>query len=153
MAIPTIITILFTAAFFGLSFNPLLMYSIPKFYLQADKYQENELPDTNPDNQQEYDFIIIGAGSAGATIASRLSETENVSVLLIEAGGHENLYLDIPLAAIPLQIDTEWNWHYLTEPSDDYCRGYTDKQCRIAMGKVMGGCSSINAMIVSRGEF
>lgn len=69
-------------------------------------YDDSELSDTTPTNQYAYDFIVIGAGSAGATVASRISEIEDVTVLLIEAGDKEYSLADIPLIAPSLPTKT-----------------------------------------------
>ncbi|XP_058800076.1 glucose dehydrogenase [FAD, quinone]-like [Phymastichus coffea] len=123
-----------------------------KFISDALKLTANELHDITPSNKQEYDFIIVGAGSAGATIANRLTEIEEARVLLIEAGSKENLIMDIPLTAIYLELDKNKQWGYLTEPSNQYCLGIDNKQCKIPFGKGMGGTSSVNYMMVTRGN-
>ena len=63
----------------------------------------------------EYDFIIVGAGSAGAVVANRLSEISNWKVLLLEAGGQETELSDIPVQANDLQLGP-LDWKYKTEP-------------------------------------
>ena len=62
-----------------------------------------------------YDFIVVGGGSAGAVIASRLSEVPNWSVLLLEAGGDENEVSDVPALAGYMQL-SEFDWKYKIEP-------------------------------------
>ncbi|XP_050528297.1 glucose dehydrogenase [FAD, quinone]-like [Daktulosphaira vitifoliae] len=99
----------------------------------------------------EYDFIIVGAGSAGSVVASRLTEVLKWKVLLIEAGQEEHFIMDIPLAANMLQF-TEANWKYKTMPSNEYCLGHVNKQCNFPRGKVMGGSSVLNYMIYTRGH-
>ncbi|XP_035890898.1 glucose dehydrogenase [FAD, quinone]-like [Anopheles stephensi] len=99
----------------------------------------------------EYDFIIVGAGSAGCVLANRLSEVPDWSVLLIEAGSHESLLMDVPMAAHFLQ-NYDINWDYRTKPSDRYCLAFKNNQCRFPRGKVMGGSSVINYMIYTRGN-
>lgn len=69
---------------------------------------------------QEYDFIVIGGGSAGAVLASRLSEIEDWDVLLVEAGGDETAWSDIPGSAKYLQL-TDMDWQYKTEPQPGQC--------------------------------
>ncbi|KAJ8681199.1 hypothetical protein QAD02_016986 [Eretmocerus hayati] len=123
-----------------------------QFLRDYNAYEKRELPDFTPFHRQHFDFVVVGAGSAGSTIASRLTELPNIKVLLIEAGGHENLLMDVPLLALYLQLNKDTNWDYLSEPSDDYCRGVNNLQCKIARGKVMGGSSSINFMIATRGN-
>uniref|UniRef100_A0A182JBX2 Glucose-methanol-choline oxidoreductase N-terminal domain-containing protein n=1 Tax=Anopheles atroparvus TaxID=41427 RepID=A0A182JBX2_ANOAO len=101
--------------------------------------------------RDEYDFVIVGAGSAGSVLASRLSEVGDWSVLLIEAGPGENLIMDIPMAAHYLQ-GFNINWDYRTKPSERYCLAFKNNQCRFPRGKVMGGSSVLNYMIYTRGN-
>lgn len=123
-----------------------------KFSDNTLPYEKDELSDTTPKNQSEYDFIIIGAGSAGSTIASRLSEIENITVLLIEAGGKEYSLMDIPSMAHVLRFSDEVDWNFQTESSDKFCMGMTNNQCIWPRGKVMGGSSVLNLMIATRGN-
>lgn len=122
-----------------------------KFLFEYNEFNNKEVQDRTPSYNQEYDFIVVGAGAAGATIASRLSEISNATVLLIEAGEREYLLLDIPLAAIPNQLYKDGNWGYLSEPSNNYCRAFENNQCRMFQGKIMGGTSVVNAMLAIRG--
>lgn len=123
-----------------------------KFIEDYEQFKRNEVKDTTPSNLEEYDFIIVGAGSAGATIVARLSAVEDVKVLLIEAGGHEILIMDIPAIPIYLSFDKDLNWGYLTESSNDYCLGTSSHQCAIPIGKVVGGSSTVNFMMAIRGS-
>ncbi|KAJ8672765.1 hypothetical protein QAD02_004025 [Eretmocerus hayati] len=123
-----------------------------KYNDESTPSYEEEFEDTTPSNRSEYDFIIIGAGTAGATIASRLSENEGTTVLLIEAGSKEYPIMDVPLIAAALQMSDEINWRYQTEPSNEYCLGFIDKKCNWPRGKVMGGSSVLNVMIATRGN-
>lgn len=100
---------------------------------------------------KEYDFIIVGAGSAGCVLANRLSENPNWKVLLIEAGPSENLMMDIPMFVHYLQAFNV-NWNYKTKPSNSSCLGMKNNQCRWPRGKVMGGSSVLNFMIYTRGN-
>jgi len=94
-----------------------------------------------------YDYIVIGAGSAGCAVTGRLSEDEAVSVLLLEAGGPDDEPgIHIP-AAFPTLFKTPFDWAYETVPQT-HCNGRVDYMPR---GKVFGGSSSINAMIYQRG--
>ena len=95
-----------------------------------------------------FDYIVIGAGSAGAVVAGRLSEDPAVRVLLVEAGGSgRHLNVQIP-AAFPKQFKTGHDWEFYTEP-EPHLNGRTIYHPR---GKMLGGCSGQNAMIYIRGN-
>lgn len=98
-----------------------------------------------------YDFVIIGGGSAGCVLANRLSENPDWTVLLIEAGGEENILHDIPVGVHFLQ-GLPIDWSFKTEPSDEYCLGMKNHQCSFPRGKVLGGSSVLNYMIYTRGN-
>ncbi|XP_001946107.1 glucose dehydrogenase [FAD, quinone] [Acyrthosiphon pisum] len=99
----------------------------------------------------EYDFIVVGAGSAGSVVASRLSEVKQWQVLLIEAGQHASHFMDVPLAAPFLQFSSI-NWKYRTVPMNNSCLGMEGNRCKFPRGKVMGGSSVLNYMIYTRGN-
>ncbi|XP_073835221.1 glucose dehydrogenase [FAD, quinone]-like [Musca autumnalis] len=101
---------------------------------------------------KEYDFIIVGAGTAGCALAARLSENPQWKVLLLEAGGPELLVMDVPIFAHFLQLNRDINWAYRTQPSKDYCIGLTNNRCNFPRGKVMGGSSVLNYMMYTRGN-
>lgn len=121
------------------------------FLGQGEDYSRQQLPDTTPQNGATYDFVIVGAGTAGSTLAARLSEIPDVKVLLIEAGPHENFIMDIPMLVHFLQLSNDINWKYRTKPSNKYCLGMHNNSCNWPRGKVMGGSSVLNYMIASRG--
>lgn len=96
----------------------------------------------------EYDYIVVGAGSAGAVLASRLSESPDARVLLIEAGGsHHQGRIEVP-AAFPTQFNTDIDWAYRSEPEPYLNR----RRIYHPRGKVLGGSSAMNAMIYIRGN-
>jgi choline dehydrogenase len=100
------------------------------------------------DRRESFDYIIVGAGSAGAVTAARLSEDGGVSVLLLEAGGAaEADQISIP-AAFPNLFKTRWDWNYQTSEQKqlESRRTYWPRM------KALGGCSSMNAMIYIRGN-
>ncbi|XP_066910417.1 glucose dehydrogenase [FAD, quinone]-like isoform X4 [Clytia hemisphaerica] len=101
----------------------------------------------------EYDFVIIGAGSAGAVVANRLSENESWKVLLLEAGGGETMLSEIPATTV-LNFNTSIDWSFLSEPANDGKTSTIFKNGQLVMprGKVLGGSSTINVMGYTRGN-
>src|SRR5215471_13009775 len=98
---------------------------------------------------QEFDYIIVGAGTAGCVLANRLSADRNASVLLLEAGGKDDYFwIDIPVGYLYTIGNPRTDWCYRTEPDP----GLNGRTIGYARGKVLGGCSSINAMIYMRGQ-
>jgi 4-pyridoxate dehydrogenase len=96
-----------------------------------------------------FDYIIVGAGSAGCTVASRLTEDKDARVLLLEAGGWDrDPWIHIPLGWPHLLLNRRHDWMYFHEPDD--AMGGRALEC--ARGKVVGGSSSINAMAYVRGH-
>ncbi|MGI9425886.1 MAG: GMC family oxidoreductase [Hyphomicrobiaceae bacterium] len=97
----------------------------------------------------EYDYIIIGAGSAGCVLANRLSADPNTRVLLLEAGGEDrNPWIHIPVGFQKLLSHPKLNWNFETEPEDNV----KGRRIPIPRGKVLGGSSSINGMLYVRGN-
>lgn len=100
---------------------------------------------------REYDFVVVGGGSAGAVVASRLSEIPSWNVLLLEAGPDENEITDVPSLAAYLQL-SKWDWAYKTEPTGRACLGMKNGRCNWPRGKVLGGSSTLNYMLYVRGN-
>ena len=100
-----------------------------------------------------YDYIVIGSGSAGSVVASRLSEDTDISVLLLEAGGDytENSLFHIPFKFFDLQKTTA-DWGYYTVPQNESLLGLNGQQSFWARGKVLGGSSILNSLLYSRGS-
>ncbi|KAI2796476.1 hypothetical protein BLOT_015768 [Blomia tropicalis] len=98
-----------------------------------------------------YDYIIVGAGSAGCVLANRLSEDKHNTVLLLEAGGSESSITEVPQSIFQLQ-HTPLFWKYRTTPQRRSCFGLDDHRMWWPRGKVLGGCSSINNMMYVRGN-
>ena len=95
-----------------------------------------------------YDYVIVGAGSAGCVLANRLTEDPSVRVLLLEAGGadrHPNIKIPV---AFSEQFHTKLDWDYATDP-EPHVDG---RELYIPRGKALGGCSSMNAMLYVRGR-
>lgn len=101
---------------------------------------------------ETYDFIIVGGGTAGSVLASRLTEDSNVTVLLLEAGGD---YTENPLYHIPstfgLLQHTAADWAYYTEPQEQACKGLKENKSFWPSGRVLGGSSVLNVMVYTRG--
>ena len=100
-------------------------------------------------SEEIFDYIVVGAGSAGCVMAARLSEDGKANVLLLEAGGRDDhIFLKMPLAFLKAIPHPKFNWTYWTEP-EPHLGG---RRMPLPRGRVMGGSGSINGMFVMRGH-
>ncbi|OXU27428.1 hypothetical protein TSAR_004925 [Trichomalopsis sarcophagae] len=111
-----------------------------------DRFKKTE----NKNELKEFDFIVVGAGSAGCVVANRLSEIKNWKVLLLEAGDEQPLIVDVPGFA-GLLGNSSIDYGYTFQTDNEVCRD-NPNSCLEPRGKVMGGTSSINGMVYVRGN-
>ncbi|KAJ8917316.1 hypothetical protein NQ315_002334 [Exocentrus adspersus] len=151
-AIAAPLTGLGTAAASNLAvFLPVLVAAIA--YFQYELLDPESRPIDMPTEEllERYDFIVVGAGSAGAVVANRLSEIDAWNVLLLEAGGDETEISDVPLMAAYLQL-SGLDWKYKSEPQGQACLAMNNGRCNWPRGKVIGGSSVLNYMLYLRGN-
>ena len=98
--------------------------------------------------QKSFDYIIVGGGSAGCAVANRLSEKENVKVLLIEAGKASHPLSRLPVSFAMLIDNPSANWRYRSTPE----KNTSNRKIPIPRGKLLGGSSAINGLVYVRGQ-
>jgi len=104
---------------------------------------------TTSDGNETFDFIVSGAGSAGAVVAARLSESGRYRVLLLEAGPPDtNPWIHIPLGFAKTYVDERVNWKFESAPQPQF----NNRRIYVPRGKTLGGTSSINGMVYMRGH-
>lgn len=113
----------------------------------AERVRRNQTTLTS-DVKPQYDFIVCGSGSSGSVVARRLAENADVSVLLLEAGGDDDVPEVMEAGQWPLNLGSERDWNFQSQPNP--C--LNGRSIPLDMGKVLGGGSSINVMAWSRGH-
>ena len=101
-----------------------------------------------PDLKSHYDFIVCGSGSSGSVVAGRLAANPEVNVLLLEAGGNDDVPLVREASKWPMNLGTERDWGFKDQPNSHL----NGRAIGLSMGKVLGGGSSINALAWARGH-
>ncbi|KAK6620437.1 hypothetical protein RUM44_006838 [Polyplax serrata] len=140
-------------------FNSLNLDDAAYEHLNYEKTIENDLYEkhwsssqtTNQNGVEEYDFIVVGAGSAGCVVANRLTEIGHWKVLLLEAGIEEPKVAEVPSFA-PILQRSNIDWNYMTQPQKHACLSRPNRGCYWGRGRVMGGSSTINYMMYVRGN-
>ena len=115
-----------------------------EFAQQVDANQAKLTSELKPD----YDFIVCGSGSSGSVVARRLAENSDVSVLLLEAGGSDDVPSVMEAGQWPVNLGSVRDWAFQAQPNPHL----NGRSIPMNMGKVLGGGSSINAMVWSRGH-
>src|SRR6266481_8357537 len=100
------------------------------------------------DLKPQYDVIVCGSGSSGSVVARRLAENPNVSVLLLEAGGDDDVPSVMDADKWPTNLGSERDWNFQAQPNSHL----NGRSVPLSMGKVLGGGSSINVMTWARGH-
>ena len=105
-------------------------------YFNYDLMDPENHPHVTKQLRKEYDFVIVGGGSAGSVLANRLTENPEWNVLLLEAGGHETEITDVPILSLYLH-KSKVDWQYRTQPQNTACQAMVDGRCCWTRGKVL----------------
>ncbi|XP_053607099.1 zinc finger protein 85-like [Plodia interpunctella] len=100
----------------------------------------------NQNVEEEYDYIIVGSGTAGSVIAQRLATETSFTFVVLEAGGNGNFLYDVPVLG-PLLHGSMYDWQYETVPQENACYAMENKKCQLFQGKIIGGSSKLNNMV------
>lgn len=119
--------------------------------LREGIYPRDRSDEIAASNDGEFDFVIVGGGSAGSVLANRLTEIEDWKVLLIEAGEDPSILSEVP-AGFLSQLHSPEDYSYNVEPERFACHGYKNKLCKWSKGKALGGSSTLNAMLYIYGS-
>ncbi|KAG8194262.1 hypothetical protein JTE90_024590 [Oedothorax gibbosus] len=132
--------------------TPFANSSLLPILLLSLMQQQHTPSNTATTSKDEYDFIIVGAGSAGSVVASRLSEVPCVTVLLLEAGKPPPQLTEVP-GLFQSFWDSDISWNYKTTPQKHTAMDMVDAQIPWPSGKTLGGTSTINGMLYVRGTY
>jgi choline dehydrogenase len=113
----------------------------------AERVRMNQ-QQASSDLKAQYDFIVCGSGSSGSVVARRLAENPDVSVLLVEAGGGDDIPEVMEAGKWPMNLGSERDWSFQAQPNS----ALNGRSIHLPMGKVLGGGSSINVMVWARGH-
>lgn len=149
-----------------------MAFLVQNFGNSYDKHFTNAESNECNNDEENYDFIIVGAGTAGCVIANRLSEIKKwkvndeknyfytisakiktfiYQILVLEAGEEEPLIADVP-GFSKLLIGSNVDWSYQSEPEPIACSDNPSRRCTLTSGKMMGGSSSLNSMAYVKGN-
>ncbi|HKA74252.1 MAG TPA: GMC family oxidoreductase, partial [Xanthobacteraceae bacterium] len=105
--------------------------------------------DQQPQSTSSFDYVVVGTGAAGSIVAARLSEDPGITVCALESGPPDrHPYIHIPAGFIKIMFNEAYTWQFKTEPSPNV----NGRSVIVPVGRTVGGSSSINGMIINRGQ-
>lgn len=129
------------------------LFSLQNSYCELVNAEYSYSPDPSEKLLQKYDFVVVGAGSAGSVVAGRLSENPDWKILLVEAGGNPPITSEVPgLGYHLIKKDSPYNWEYIPEKEKEACLGTETGHCPWSRGKMLGGTGGINICAYVRGR-